>query len=100
MGPSKSERKSPHSVNLCSKTNAERGKAIPGEVITMKKEYDFSKGVRGKFYRPNVRLNLPVYLDDDIAEFVQKYAKQKKVDAQTIVNEILRGNKEMLQALR
>lgn len=66
----------------------------------MKKEYDFSKGVRGKFYRPNARLNLPVYLDDDIAEFVQKYAKQKKVDVQTIVNEILRGNKEMLQALR
>jgi len=66
----------------------------------MKKEYDFSKGVRGKFYRPKVRLNLPVYLDDDIAEFVQKYAKRKKVDAQTVVNEILRGNKEMLQALR
>lgn len=66
----------------------------------MKKEYDFSKGTRGKFYRPKVRLNLPVYLDDDIAEFVQKYAKQKKVDAQTVVNEILRSNKEMLQALR
>jgi hypothetical protein len=66
----------------------------------MKKEYDFSKGVRGKFFRPKVRLNLPVYLDDDIAEFVQKYAKRKKVDAQTVVNEILRGNKEMLQALR
>jgi len=68
--------------------------------MTMKKEYDFSKGVRGKFYRPNVRLNLPIYLDEDIAEFVQKYAKQKKVDAETVVNEILRGNKEMLQALR
>ncbi|MBI4630145.1 MAG: hypothetical protein HY740_00205 [Chloroflexi bacterium] len=66
----------------------------------MKKEYDFSKGVRGKFYRPNARLNLPVYLDDDIAEFVQKYAKHKKVDMQTVVNEILRNNKEMIQSLR
>ena len=66
----------------------------------MKEEYDFSKGVRGKFYRPDVRLNLPVYLDDDIAEFVQKYARQKKVDMQTIVNEMLRRNKEMLQALQ
>jgi hypothetical protein len=63
-------------------------------------QYDFSKGVRGKFYRPGVRLNLPIYLDDDIAEFVEKYAKQKEVDAQTVVNEILRSNKEMLQALR
>lgn len=66
----------------------------------MKKEYDFSKGVRGKFYRPDVRLKLPVYLDDDIAEFIQRYAKQKKVDVQTVVNEILRSNKEMLQALQ
>ncbi len=66
----------------------------------VKKEYDFSKGVRGKFYRPNVRLNLPVYLDDDIAEFVEKYAKKRKVDTQTVVNEILRSNKEMIQALR
>lgn len=65
----------------------------------MKKEYDFSKGVRGKFYRPDVRLKIPIYLDDDIAEFVEKYAAQKKVDAQTVVNEILRHNKEMLQAL-
>ena len=66
----------------------------------MKKEYDFSRGVRGKFYRPNVRLNLPIYLDDDVAEFVQKYAEQKKVDAQTVVNDILRGSRDMLQALR
>jgi hypothetical protein len=66
----------------------------------MKKEYDFSKGVRGKFYRPNVRLNLPIYLDEDIAEFIQKYAKRKKVDAQTVVNRLLRGNKEMIQAIQ
>ncbi len=66
----------------------------------MKKEYDFSKGVRGKFYRENVRLNLPIYLDKDIADFVQKYAKQKKVDSQTVVNAMLRGNKEIIQALQ
>ena len=63
-------------------------------------EYDFSQGVRGKFYRPNVRLNLPIYLDEDIADFVQKYAHRKKLDVQTVVNEILRSNKEMLQAPR
>lgn len=28
----------------------------------MKPEYDFSNAERGKFYRPNARLNLPVYL--------------------------------------
>jgi len=89
------------SIRIISARKPTRGEAnstIQGDGY--EKEYDFSKGVRGKFYRPNVRLNLPVYLDDDIAEFVQKYAKRKKVDAQTVVNEILRSNKEMLQALR
>jgi hypothetical protein len=66
----------------------------------MKKEYDFSQGVQGKFYRPNVRLNLPIYLDADIAAFIEKYAKRKKVDTQTVVNDILRSNKEMIQSLR
>jgi hypothetical protein len=66
----------------------------------MKKEYDFSKAVRGKFYRRNVRLNLPIYLDEDVADFVRQFAKRKKLDAQTAVNKILRGNKEIIQALQ
>jgi hypothetical protein len=35
----------------------------------MKKEYDFSKGERGRFYRPDAVLNLPVYLEPDLREF-------------------------------
>lgn len=66
----------------------------------MKKEYDFSNGVRGKFYREDTRLNLPIYLDKDIADFVRKVAKQKKTDSQTVVNTVLRGNKEIMQALQ
>jgi hypothetical protein len=66
----------------------------------MKKEYDFSKGERGKFYRPNVRLNLPIYLDDDIAVLVQETAERKKVDVQTIVNQFLRSNKELIPELQ
>jgi hypothetical protein len=66
----------------------------------MKKEYDFSKGERGKFYRPDVRLNLPVYLDDDIALLVQQTAESKKVDIQTVVNQFLRNNKELLPTIQ
>jgi HD superfamily phosphodiesterase len=65
----------------------------------MKKEYDFSKGVRGKFYRPKTHLNLPIYLDDDVADFVRQFARRRKVDAQTAVNKILRSNKEILRTL-
>ncbi|MEW6129490.1 MAG: hypothetical protein AB1757_20785 [Acidobacteriota bacterium] len=65
----------------------------------MKKEYDFSKGERGKFYRPNVKLNLPIYLDPDVAEFIQKYAKKNKLDAQILVNKLLRGSKDIVQSI-
>ena len=66
----------------------------------MKKEYDFSKGIRVKFYRENIRLNVPIYLDKDIAEFIEKVAKKKKIDTQTIVNTMLRGNKDIIQTLQ
>lgn len=65
----------------------------------MKKEYDFSKGKRGKFYRPNVELNLPVYLESDVAKFVQKYARKKNIDTQTVVNEWLRKEKELVESI-
>ncbi len=65
----------------------------------MKKEYDFSKGERGKFYHPNVQLNLPVYLDPEIAEFIRKYAKEKNVDTETIVNEWLRNNIAVIRSV-
>jgi hypothetical protein len=66
----------------------------------MKEEYDFTNGERGKFYRPGARISLPVYLDDDIADFVKRYAEEKQMDVQTVVNTIIRTNKEMIQALR
>lgn len=66
----------------------------------MKKEYDFSKGERGKFYRPSARLNLPVYLDNDIAVLVQAAAERKQVDVQTVVNQFLRSNQDLLPALQ
>jgi hypothetical protein len=35
----------------------------------MKKEYDFSKGERGKFYRPDAEISLPIYLEPDVREY-------------------------------
>ncbi len=56
----------------------------------MRKEYDFSKGKRGKFYRPDVELNLPIYLEPDVAQFVQELARAKNVAVETLVNDWLR----------
>ena len=56
----------------------------------MKKEYDFSKGQRGKFYRPGVELNIPVYLEPDVAKVVRQRARKTDASIGTVVNEWLR----------
>jgi hypothetical protein len=58
----------------------------------MRDEYDFSKGERGKFYRPDAKLNLPIYLDDEVMAFVEKMAQKKGTDMSSIVNKLLRGD--------
>jgi hypothetical protein len=65
----------------------------------MKKEYDFSKGERGKFYRQNVRIHLPIYLDEQSLEFVEKIAKRKKADLTSVVNDIIKGDRELAKTL-
>lgn len=66
----------------------------------MKKEYDFSKGVRGKFHRPGLRLNLPVYLDEAAFKFVQGIARRKKTDVSSVVNEIILSGKHLADVIR
>ena len=56
----------------------------------MKKEYDFSKGERGKFYRPGVELNIPVYLEPDVAKVVRQRARKTDTSIGAVVNEWLR----------
>ena len=46
-------------------------------VELLKKEYDFSKGERGKFYHPDAELNFPIYLEPDIADFIRNPAVNK-----------------------
>ena len=56
----------------------------------MKTEYDFSNGERGKFYREEAKFNLPVYLDEDVASYLQRHAKAKGKDLNEIVNDWLK----------
>jgi len=65
----------------------------------MRKEYDFTKGERGKFYRPDIKLNIPIYLDEEVSDFVEKIAKKKGTDRSAVVNELLRGNIKIAEAV-
>ncbi|MBS1258794.1 MAG: hypothetical protein MAG551_01857 [Candidatus Scalindua arabica] len=62
---------------------------------TMNNEYDFSKGERGKFYKPNAKLNIPVYLDSVAYSFVEKIAEKKQEDVSTIVNKLIKTDKKI-----
>lgn len=65
----------------------------------MRKEYDFSKGERGKFYRPNMKLNIPIYLDEEVSTFVDQIAYKKGLDRSSVVNDLLRGNIKIAEAM-
>ena len=66
----------------------------------MKKQYDFSKGVRGKFYRGNLKINLPIYLDSEQLEFIQKLAAKKRKDVKTVVNDLIKTNMKLAQVIQ
>ncbi len=65
----------------------------------MKAEYDFSQGVRGKFYHPEIEFNFPVYLEPDVNEFMNKLAEEKEIDIQQLVNEWLRANIKLVKSV-
>jgi hypothetical protein len=66
----------------------------------MKQQYDFSKAIRGKFYRPNAVLKIPVYLDEEVQTFVQKIAASKQSDVGTVVNELLKSDMHLADVIR
>lgn len=51
----------------------------------MKKEYNFSKGIRGKFYRQN-KIQKTFRLDKDIIVFYQRMAQANGIPYQTLIN--------------
>ncbi len=66
----------------------------------MSEEYDFTNAERGKFYRPDASLNIPVYLDDEVRVFVSGIAKQKKADMGKVVNDLLRSDMSLAKAMQ
>ncbi len=66
----------------------------------MKDRYDFSKGVRGKFYQPDAVFRLPVYLDEKVQDYLAAKADAKGVDLADLVNDMLRKDIELIEMAR
>ena len=55
----------------------------------MKDEYDFSNGIRGRFYQPK-KVSTSLRLDNDIILYFKKKASEEKIGYQTLMNMALR----------
>ncbi len=65
----------------------------------MRREYDFSKGVRGKSFRKGAELNLPIYLDNATRRRLERIAKRSGKPVTELVNQLLKKDVELLEAL-
>lgn len=65
----------------------------------MRRAYDFSKAVRGKFYRKGAELRLPIYLDPKLQSKLERIARRKGKDVSEIVNQWLRKDVECFEDL-
>jgi hypothetical protein len=67
---------------------------------SMKDEYDFSEAERGKFYRPNTTLNLPVYLEEEVLAFIQSIAEKRDEDLSSVVNQLIRTDMKLAEVMK
>jgi hypothetical protein len=59
-------------------------------------DLDFSKGVRGKFYRPGASLSFPVFLDANVELSLTQIADARGIELSALVNELLKKDIENL----
>jgi hypothetical protein len=66
----------------------------------MKKNYDFSKAVKGKLHRPAKALEIPIYLDEDVRRKLVGNDKRGAANLTKVVNAILRSQIGVLEMLK
>ncbi len=63
-------------------------------------EIHFSGAARGKFYRPNLKLNLPVYLDAEVQASLADIAAKKGVPMSDLANDLLKREIAIIEAVK
>jgi hypothetical protein len=66
----------------------------------MKTEYDFSKGERGKGYKPDSEIRLPIYLDADVQHYLAECAADKGVPLGEMVNALLKRDIQIVESVK
>ncbi len=66
----------------------------------MNDQYDFSKGERGKFFRPDAALRLPIYLNADVEAYLTERAAEKGVPLGEMVNALLKQEIQIIESVK
>jgi len=66
----------------------------------MPEEIDFSRGQRGKFHRQDVRMNLPVCLDDEVLSYLSQVAAKKRLGVSQVANDLLRKEIAIIESVK
>ena len=65
----------------------------------MKREYDFSKAERGKFFKKGTQLRMPIYLDAPLQKKLAAIADRKRKGISEVVNEVLKKDVALVEDL-
>ena len=65
----------------------------------MKREYNFRKAVKGKFYRKGAVLRLPIYLDTKLQTRLERVARKKGKGVEDLVNTLVKKDMELIEDL-
>jgi predicted HicB family RNase H-like nuclease len=66
----------------------------------MQNEYDFSGAERGKFHRKDAVLELPIYLEPKVREYLTARAKAKGIEINQLVNELLKRDIDLIETAK
>jgi hypothetical protein len=64
------------------------------------REVNFKGGVRGKFYRPDTVIHMPVYLEESVLNALSDIAQRKGIEVDALVNEVLKRDLANAETLR
>ncbi|MBV8511296.1 MAG: hypothetical protein JO289_14150 [Xanthobacteraceae bacterium] len=73
---------------------------LPPDNDEIPPEIDFTGGTRGKFYRADARLHLPVYLDTEVQTYLADIAAKKGVPLSDLANDLLKKEIAILEAIK
>ncbi len=66
----------------------------------MKPEYDFTKGERGKFFRLDAALRLPIYLDADVQGYLAEQAARNGIPLNEMINVLLKQDIQIIESVK